>query len=88
MARRRQLRLLGPLIFNRWRVPLMSRGPWFDPLLPLALSGWEVFIRTPLTSTPRTTVNPLYHMWLEATGSAALPVNGRNDRPGEVSDGA
>lgn len=87
MARRRQSRIMGPRLHG-YRSYCLARGPWFEQLIMPVISPWEVLTRMPLVSTPRTEVNPLYRMWLEATGSAALPADGRNDPPEEVPDGS
>lgn len=85
MARRWQTRIIGPRI-HLYRAYRLVRAVWFDQLTMPVISVWEVLTRMPLVSTPREP-NPLYRMWLEATGSAALPVDGQNDSPEEVRDG-
>lgn len=86
MARRWQARIPGPRIHG-YRSYRLARGNWFDLLIMPVISPWAVLTRMPLVSTPREP-NPLYRMWLEATGSAALPADGRNDPPEEVPDGS
>lgn len=85
MARRWQTRIPGPRIHG-YRAHRLARDNWFDQLIMPVISPWEVLTRMPLVSTPREP-NPWYRMWLEATGSAALPVDGQNDPPEEVTDG-